>query len=109
MSRSRHPKKEVEAAIAHAEANGWRVSVGGGHAWGKIYCPNKDDECRCGTFCIASVWCTPANAENHAKQLRRVVDNCTTRKERQKSDQDSQQQPQPHTAASAAPGEDDGI
>lgn len=109
MSRSRHPKKEVEAAIAHAEENGWRVSVGGAHAWGAIYCPYKDDECRCGTFCTASVWSTPKSAENHAKQLRRVVDNCTTHKAKQKLHQDRQQQPQPQTAASAALGEDDGI
>lgn len=33
MARARHPKKEIEAAIQHAEANGWRVTVGGSHAW----------------------------------------------------------------------------
>jgi hypothetical protein len=37
MARARHPKKEIEAAIQHAEANGWRVTVGGSHAWGKLY------------------------------------------------------------------------
>lgn len=54
MTRSSHPKKEIEAALKHAEAKGWRVEVGGSHAWGKIYCPYNDDECRCGEFCIAS-------------------------------------------------------
>ena len=39
MGRSRHPKKEVEEAIQHAEHNGWRIVVGGSHAWGKMYCP----------------------------------------------------------------------
>jgi hypothetical protein len=61
MTRSSHPKKEIEAALKHAEEEGWRVEVGGSHAWGKIYCPYNDDECRCGEFCIASVWSTPRN------------------------------------------------
>lgn len=80
MARARHSKKEVEDALRHAEANGWRVEVGGSHAWGKIYCPYNDDECRCGEFCITSVWSTPKNPGTHAKQLRRAVDNCTTHK-----------------------------
>ena len=78
MSRWKHPKKEVDDALRHAEANGWRVVPGGAHAWGRIYCPYNDAECRCGEFCITSVWSTPKNAGNHAKALRRVVDNCTT-------------------------------
>lgn len=49
-------------------------------AWGIIYCPYNDKECRCGAFCIASIWSTPKNAGNHAKQIKRVVDNCSTRK-----------------------------
>ena len=77
MTRSLHPKKEVEAALRHAETHGWRVTVGGAHAWGKIYCPRRHDECRCGEFCITSVWSTPRNPGNHARALRRVVDNCT--------------------------------
>jgi hypothetical protein len=77
MARTTHPKKEVEAALRHAEANGWRVEVGGSHAWGRIYCPCDNDGCRCGEFCIASVWSTPRNPRNHARQLRRVVDRCS--------------------------------
>ena len=80
MGRARHPKKEVEEAIRHAEANGWRVEMGGSHAWGRIYCPYNDADCRCGEFCIASVWSTPKNPGNHARQLKRVVDNCTVRR-----------------------------
>jgi len=80
MARRPHPKKEIEKSLRYAEAHGWRVEIGGSHAWGKIYCPNNDDECRCGEFCIASVWSTPKNAVNHARQLKRVVDNCTSRK-----------------------------
>jgi hypothetical protein len=80
MTRARHPKKEVEEALVHAERNGWRVEVGGSHAWGKIYCPYNDEECRCGKFCITSVWSTPANPGKHARDLRRVVDNCVRNK-----------------------------
>ena len=39
MPRRLHPKKEIEAALRHAESKGWRVEVGGSHAWGKMYCP----------------------------------------------------------------------
>ena len=80
MARPPHPKKEIEEAIKHAEAEGWRVKAGGSHAWGKIYCPYNDHEGRCGEFCITSVWSTPKNPGNHARALRRVVDNCTNRK-----------------------------
>jgi len=37
-------------------------------------------DCRCGEFCITSVWCTPVNPSNHGRQIRRVVDNCTSGK-----------------------------
>lgn len=80
MARKPHPKPEVEAALRHAEAQGWRIDVGGSHAWGKMYCPYNDETCRCGEFCIASIWSTPKNAGTHGKQIRRVVDNCTARR-----------------------------
>jgi hypothetical protein len=44
-----------------------------------MFCPHNDPECRCGEFCITSIWGTPRNAENHARQIRRVVDGCTGR------------------------------
>ena len=78
MPRKRHPKPEVEAALRYAEHDGWRIEVGGAHAWGKMYCPYNDETCRCGEFCIASIWSTPRNVGNHGNQIRRVVDNCTT-------------------------------
>ena len=77
MARPSHPKKEVEEALKHAEEQGWRVEAGGSHAWGRIYCPYNDDACRCGEFCITSVWSTPKNPAT-TRALRRVVDNCTT-------------------------------
>ncbi|MET0255312.1 MAG: hypothetical protein ABW193_05940 [Luteibacter sp.] len=76
MPRHVHPKRDVEAALRHAENAGWRVTVGGSHAWGKIYCPYNDKDCRCGEFCITSVWSTPKNPGSHARALRRVVDHC---------------------------------
>jgi hypothetical protein len=79
MVRGTHSKKDVEEALAYAEELGWRVQSGGkGHAWGRLYCPYNDAECRCGEFCITSIWSTPKNSGNHARHLRRVVDNCTT-------------------------------
>ena len=80
MARKSHPKKEIEAALQHAEAHGWRISVGGSHAWGKIYCPWDDETCRCGEFCITSIWSTPKNPGNEARKIKRVVNNCSTRK-----------------------------
>lgn len=79
--RIRHTKKEVEQALRYAEYAGWRISVGGSHAWGRIYCPYNDSECRCGEFCIASIWSTPRSPGNHARQIRRVIDNCTVHRQ----------------------------
>jgi hypothetical protein len=76
MSRKKHSKKDIEEALKHAEKKGWRIDVGGSHCWGQIYCPYNDKDCRCGEFCIASIWSTPKNPSNHAKQIRRVVDKC---------------------------------
>lgn len=80
MTRTSHPSKEIEHALRYAEAHGWRIEVDGSHAWGRIYCPYNDEECRCGEFCITSVWSTPRSPENHARALKRVVDHCSARK-----------------------------
>lgn len=76
MGRRSHPNKEIEAALRYAEGQGWAVRSGGGHCWGKIFCPWNDSACRCGEFCICCIWSTPRNAYNHARQLRRVIDGC---------------------------------
>lgn len=86
MTRTKHTLKDIESALVHAETQGWRIEIGGAHAWGKMYCPYNDEECRCGIHCITSIWSTPKNPGNFAKALRRVVDNCTTH--RKKSDQE---------------------
>ncbi len=78
MARRTHSKPDIEAALKYVEQNGWRVELGGSHAWGKIYCPYNDKECRCGEYCISSISSTPKSTGNHAKQIRRVVDSCTT-------------------------------
>ncbi len=72
----KHPNKEIRAALDYAQQEGWSIEEGGSHAWGKMYCPYNDPECRCGEHCISSIWSTPKNPTNHAKQIRRVVDRC---------------------------------
>jgi hypothetical protein len=71
-TRSRHPKKAIEAVLKYAESQGWRVVQGGDHCWGKIYCPAK---VRGG--CIVSVASTPASSDRHAKYLLREIKKCT--------------------------------
>jgi len=79
MPRPRHASKVIEAALAYAETEGWRIEKASGHAWGRLYCPWNNDECRCGEFCIVSIWSTPRNPEAHARAIRRVVEGCTER------------------------------
>ena len=76
----KHPNKEIQAALKYAVQKGWTIQVGGSHAWGQILCPYNDQDCRCGEFCRVSIWSTPRNPDNHAKQIRRVVDNCIYQK-----------------------------
>lgn len=39
--RAKHPNKDIEAAMAFAEKNGWLFKDTGrsSHAWGKLLCP----------------------------------------------------------------------
>ena len=71
MAKTRHPDKEIEDAVAHAEQAGWRVVAVKGHAWGRLYCQHADRE-----GCMISVWSTPKNAGNHARALIRAIDRC---------------------------------
>ncbi|MCZ7665199.1 MAG: hypothetical protein M5U22_20750 [Thermoleophilia bacterium] len=79
MSRNRHPNADIEKALQYAEGKGWRVEPTGksSHAWGRLYCPHDDPNCRCGEFCIVSISGTPRNSETHARQIIRKVDGCT--------------------------------
>lgn len=74
----KHPNKEIHAAIEYALKNQWQLVEAGSssHAWARLKCPYNDSECRCGQFCLQSIWSTPKNPQNHAKQIRRIVDNC---------------------------------
>ncbi len=76
MSRRRHSKPEIEKALRFAEERGWRVELGGSHAWGKMYCPYNSKDRRCGSRCISSIFSTPTNAGNHAMRLMRLVERC---------------------------------
>lgn len=72
MPRRRHPKKEIEDALSEAEAAGWRVeSSGFGHRWGVMRCRERSRN-----GCQASIWSTPRDPGNHAKQLRRTIARC---------------------------------
>lgn len=72
-SRPTHPNKEIEAAIKYAESKGWRYKAPGksAHAWGRLLCSLADRD-----GCQMSVWSTPKNPENYAKQIRREADKC---------------------------------
>lgn len=72
----RHPDKDIEDAVQHAEDHQWTWRKGRGHAWGIIRCPWNDSACRNGTFCQASIWSTPRNSVQHARHILRVVDRC---------------------------------
>ena len=71
--RTRHPNKDIEAALRTLEAAGWTVQNARGrsaHAWGFALCPaNAGNLCRSGQFCRMSVWSTPRNPQLHARGL----------------------------------------
>lgn len=71
MNRPRHPKPAIESAVRYAEQMGWRWEVSHGHAWGRLFCPHATRE-----GCIVSVWSTPRSADNHARHIRKVIDQC---------------------------------
>lgn len=77
MTRDRHPDKDIEHALRYAESRGWSIEPGGSHAWGRMYCPVNSNDCRCGEFCITSIWSTPRNPTGYARKIRRIVDNCS--------------------------------
>ncbi|MBC8194444.1 MAG: hypothetical protein H8E69_01600 [Actinobacteria bacterium] len=72
MPRARHPKKDVEGALADAEEAGWAVTpTGAGHRWGVMLCGETGRQ-----GCQISIWSTPRNPGNHARQIRRSIDRC---------------------------------
>lgn len=77
MARSSHPNKDIEKALKYAESKGWTVKLGGAHAWGKLYCPFNNNDCREGTYCKNSIWSTPRTPEVIVKRIKKAVDRCT--------------------------------
>ena len=70
MPRTRHPNKEIEAAVAYAESKGFRWVRKGSHAWGIFHCPGGRGAC------VLRVYSTPRVPEHHANFIRRTVDGC---------------------------------
>lgn len=69
--RPKHSKADVEKALKDAEDANWTVDFPFGH-WGQIWCPAH--------ICRLSIWSTPKNEGNHAKQIRRAVEHCPHQK-----------------------------
>ena len=71
MARDRHSKKELEAVVEYAEQQGWDVLPGKRHAKFKLRCKHHDRD-----GCKVSVWSTPADVDDHARDVRRAIDRC---------------------------------
>ena len=69
--RPRHPNKDIERAIATAEGQDWIYKTSNGHPWGRLLCPFADRN-----GCIISVWSTPKNPPNHARQIVAALSRC---------------------------------
>jgi hypothetical protein len=82
-SRPKHPNKEIEAAVAYAESKGWKWKKANGHAWGVLLCLYNSNSCRNGEFCRMSVWSTPKNPQNFAKNLIQKIDGCVVLDEKE--------------------------
>ena len=81
MKRKKHPNKAIEDAIRFAEEKGWRYQKTGNsaHAWGRMLCPLKSSE-----GCAMSIWSTPRDGEIHAKQIKRRIEHCPHKFEKEK-------------------------
>ena len=69
--RAKHPNKDVEGAgSGMPEACGWRIEVARQpRSEGRMYCPYKRSaSVAAESVCITSIWSTPKNAGNHARQ-----------------------------------------
>lgn len=68
----KHPNKHIREAIEYAIKNGWDVIESGksSHSFCRLRCLAGHHEHQ------MSVWSTPGNPENHAKQIIRKVKQC---------------------------------
>jgi hypothetical protein len=72
-SRRRHPKKDLEYALAVAEAAGWAVEeIHRGHRWGVVRCPSGEHQ--------VAIWSTPRDPATVGKRLREAVARCPHRR-----------------------------
>ena len=66
-----HQNKEINQAIEEAVSNGWEwFPSPKGHCKGRLKCKLGHTEH------MFSVWSTPKNMENHAKDIRRKTSKC---------------------------------
>lgn len=73
MTVPNHPNKEIRKVINEAVSKGWRVIETGksSHAFCRLYCPEKSRD-----GCKISVWRTPRNSSNHARQIKNKIEAC---------------------------------
>ncbi len=73
MGSNKHPSKVIQEAIEYALQKDWRIVEAGSssHAFCRLFCCEQSRE-----GCIISIWSTPKSKEAHARQIKRVVDNC---------------------------------
>lgn len=87
MPRKKHKIKEIEDVLQYAQTNGWIIEVHNrskSHAWGVMKCLQNNTSCWNGIYCTTSIWSTPKNPQNHAKQLKKIVDKCIYKEKKDK-------------------------
>jgi hypothetical protein len=80
MARPRHPKREVEDAVAYAEGKNWTLRKMG--HWGRLFCAHADRD-----GCQVGVNGTPKNAGAHARHIKRAVDRCPHQEKKEAGDE----------------------
>jgi len=66
---AKHQNKHIREAIKYAEQHGWNFEKSRGHIYGTLRCPTHGG-------CRQPVYSTPKHPEDHAKDIRKVVDRC---------------------------------
>ncbi|KAF1368112.1 hypothetical protein [Yokenella regensburgei] len=68
-----HPDKHIREAIRYAVFHGWVFIPAGrsAHCFGRLRCGIAGHQEH-----MMSVWSTPGNTQNHARQITRLVDRC---------------------------------
>lgn len=69
-----HPNKHIREAIRFAEQHGWRFEKANAraHISGTVYCAEASR-----TGCKFRVYSTPRDPVEHARKLKREVENCS--------------------------------